>query len=365
MSEHQRRGSSLRCISLAQSNSPAHIKTGPNFNLALPSKSPDAPLLSHIAAIMTSLFGAPGTNSQNASSPFGPSTLNLTTNNQKPNLFGSLNINANPSTSNTFGAFGATAASSSSAPANTATSGKSLFDRITPADTTQASSGPSIFGTTAPVSQAKPANSIFGVTTQSPQQTTSIFGNMGQQNQQNQQSQGGGLFGSLSQSNQQSTQPQGGGLFGSMGGSTQQKSQGTTMLGGSTLLGGGSSIFGQSANQQNQQQSVQQQGGNSLFGGLAGLGQGTQQQQQQPTQQGAFGQSILAPQTEIYPRLFLRSLSSSHTKNIFRNQTSNGPDGNCLPEVASSIPLEPLPNLSLQLRSPRSGPLLRPYLSRR
>jgi len=111
------------------------------------------------------------------------------------------------------------------------------------------------------------------------------------------------------------------------------------MLGGSTLLGGGSSIFGQSANQHNQQQSVQQQGGNSLFGGLAGLGQGTQQQQQQPTQQGAFGQSILAPQTEIYPRLFLRSLSSSHTKNIFRNQTSNGPDGNRLPEVASSIPL--------------------------
>lgn len=318
---------------------------------------------------MTSLFGAAGTSSQNAPGPFGTSMGNPMTNNQKPNLFGSLNTNANPSTSNTFGSFGATASSSSSAPAPAATSGKSLFDRITPAEPTQAPLGGSIFGTTAaaPVSQAKPANSIFGVAAQSPQQTTSIFGNMGlqsQQNQQNQQTQGGGLFGSFGQSGQQNIQPQGGGLFGSMGGSTQQKSQGTSTLGGSTLLGGGSSIFGPSANQQNQQQNVQQQGGNSLFGGLAGLGQGTQQQQQ-PTQQGAFGQSILAPQTEIYPSMSLHSLFSSHTKNILRNQTSNGSDGNRLFEMASSIPLKPLPNLSLQLCSSRSRPLLRPHLSRR
>ena len=267
-----------------------------------------------------SLLGTPSTSSQQTPTLFGSSTTNVTTNNQKPNLFGSLNTNTNTTSSNPFGSL---EISSSSAPATTANTGKSLFDRVEPAPNNQASigaasqapSGGSLFDRVTP-GQAKPANSVFGTTTQPPQPTTSVFGNMGQQNQggglfsnlnqsnpqnqQNQQNQSGSLFSNLGQSNQQNTQSQGGGLFGSLGGTTQQKPQGTSNFGRSSLVGG---VFGQNTIQQTQQQSGQPQGDNSLFGGLGGLGQSTQQQPQAP-QQAPFGQSILAPQQDVYPRMY-------------------------------------------------------------
>ena len=264
-----------------------------------------------------SLFGTPSTSSQQTPSTFGNSITNATTNDQKPNFFGSLNTNTNTTSSNPFGPL---AISASSAPPTTANAGKSLFDRVEPAPNnpastgaaSQAPSGGSLFDRVTPA-PAKPASSAFGTTTQPTQQTLSVFGNMGQQNhggglfnnlnqqnQHNQQNQSGALFNNLGQSNQQNTQSQGGGPFGSLGGTTQQKPQGTDLFGRSSLVGG---VFGQNTIQQTQQQSGQPQGGNSLFGGLGGLGQSTQQQPQ-AAQQAPFGQSILAPQQDVYPRMY-------------------------------------------------------------
>ncbi|KAL8823736.1 MAG: hypothetical protein Q9191_005592 [Dirinaria sp. TL-2023a] len=266
-----------------------------------------------------------------------------TTNNQaqKPNLFGSLNTN-------TGSAFGQPASSSSSsAPATSAPSGGSLFDRITPAP-------------------AKPTTGLFAPPTASPQQSTGgIFGSGGifgppqqQGQQQQQQPQSGGLFAGLGTNTQQSsgantfggssfgglggnntqqssgTSLLGGSSFGGLGGNAQQssgtntlgalsfgglggnaqqssgtstlggssfgglggnaqQSSGTSALGGSTLLGGGSGLFGSNTGQQTQQQSGQQ--GSNLFGGF---GQTTNQQNQAQSGQqqgtslfGTLGQS--------------------------------------------------------------------------
>ncbi|CAF9933560.1 MAG: hypothetical protein HETSPECPRED_008699 [Heterodermia speciosa] len=195
---------------------------------------------------MSSIFGQPATS--------------------KPNPFGSLSTTA---ASSNF--FGQPASSSSSAPATQATTGGSLFDRITPAP-------------------QKPASSIFGAQTQSSSPPTiNIFG---APNQQPQAPSGsnlfGGTLGGLGSTTQQQTSQPAGSIFGgstlfggntnTLGGSVQQNNAGG-------FLGG----LGQSSNQQTQQQ------GNSLFGGF---GQNAQQQQQVAQQPVPYGTKTVMDQME-------------------------------------------------------------------
>ncbi|KAI9873989.1 MAG: hypothetical protein M1830_010311 [Pleopsidium flavum] len=161
---------------------------------------------------------------------------------------------------------------------------------------------------TPPTSQNK-SGGLFGSlnpatnTAQPQQQSSSLFGNLGNSAQQ-QQHGGGGLFGSSSQPAQGANlfsapsqpQQQSGGPFGSLGQSTQQQQGGGLFsgLGANTQhqpqqqSGGLFSNLGQSTQQQSQQPQ-QQTGG--LFGSL---GQNTQQQQQlqqQPQASSVLGQS--------------------------------------------------------------------------
>ncbi|ERF76610.1 hypothetical protein EPUS_04430 [Endocarpon pusillum Z07020] len=149
------------------------------------------------------------------------------------------------------------------------------------------------FGFGSSTSQPQQGGGLFGTSTQ-PQQTGGLFGNLSQPQQQS-----SGLFGSLGQSTQQQPQQQtgifgasaqqpqqqSGSLFGSLGQSMPQQSQ--------QQSGGLFSGLGQSTQQQPQQQS------SGLFPGLGqstqpkpgflGGTQSTQQQQQQPP----FGQSTI------------------------------------------------------------------------
>lgn len=133
------------------------------------------------------------------------------------------------------------------------------------------------------------AGNAFGAPQQQAPQTSSLFGNLGGQQQQQPQQQSSGLFGNLGSSTQQPQQS--GGLFGNLGASTQQQNTGQQT----------SSLFGNTGGQQ-QQQPQQQSGG--LFGNL---GASTQQQNtaqapqtsslfgnlggQQQSQQSGFGNS--------------------------------------------------------------------------
>ncbi|MCJ1254361.1 hypothetical protein MMC24_002176 [Lignoscripta atroalba] len=195
---------------------------------------------------MSGLFGSStgsgfGSNTQQQpANPFGSSTTNQT----KPNLFGSLNTNTSTSQPQpSGGVFGNTGGN------------------------TQQSGG--IFGSSTQ-SQPQQSGGLFGSSTQSqPQQTGGVFGSSTQA--QPQQQQGSGLFGSLGQTSQPQ---QGSGVFGSSSAQQQPQQQGGGLFGG----------FGTSTNPQ----PSQQQPGGGLFGNL---GQNNQQQQQVQQQGNLLGQS--------------------------------------------------------------------------
>ena len=235
----------------------------------------------------------------------------------KPNIFGSLNT----STSTSQGQSGGTLFGSTSQPAqgnmfgaattSAAQPSGGLFDRISKPATTAANpfgsfgattsqpaqSGGGLFGNLgSSTSQPAPSGGLFSnlgaSTTQPAQSGGGLFGNLGsstsQANQQANQQSGGGLFG-----NQQQQPQQGSSLFGNLGGSTNQQQSGGGLFGG----------LGNTANQQPQQQNQQQQG-SSLFGNW---GQNSQQPQQNQQQGNVLGQSQgsrLFQQSEYAPRKF-------------------------------------------------------------
>ena len=233
----------------------------------------------------------------------------------KPNIFGNLNLNTNNTTSTQGqsggGLFGSTSQPAQSSLFGTATTAAQpsggLFDRISKPATTAANPFGS-FGstTTQPVQSGGGLFGNLGSSTSQPAQSGGLFSNLGGSTAQPVQS-GGGLFGNLGSSTNQSNQQSGGGLFGSQ---QQQPQQGSSIfgnLGGSTnqqqsgggLFGG----LGNTTNQQSQQQNQQQQG-SSLFGNW---GQNTQQPQQNQQQGNVLGQtqgSRLFQQSEYAPRKF-------------------------------------------------------------
>lgn len=161
----------------------------------------------------------------------------------------------------------------------------SLFGTSTPSNQAK----PSLFGnpntpqpSASPFGSAQPqqSNSLFGQSSNQPQQSSgsSLFGQPQNQNQ-NQQQTGSSLFGQPQQQQQQNTS--GSGLFGQ----PQQQQQSNS----------GSSLFGQPQQQQNNNNSnslfgqpQQQSTGNSLF---------SQPQQQQQPSNNTFGQSSLFAST--------------------------------------------------------------------
>ncbi|KAL2041706.1 hypothetical protein N7G274_005490 [Stereocaulon virgatum] len=203
---------------------------------------------------MSTLFG-----NTSGSSVFGQNTQQQQ---NKPNLFGSLNTNTTTSQAQSggglFGTLGATSQPQQS--------GGGLFGATLQPQ--QQQSGGGLFGNLGATSQPQQGGGLFGTTTQ-PQQQQS----------------GGGLFGGQ----QQQQQPQqGGGLFGNLGGSTNQQQ------GGGGLFGN----LGNTTNQQPQQHNQQQQG-SSLFGSFGPPAQQPQQNQQQGIvlgqSRGLFQQSEYAP----------------------------------------------------------------------
>ena len=232
----------------------------------------------------------------------------------KPNIFGSLNLNTNNATSTQGqsggGLFGSTSQPAQSSLFGTATTSAAqpsggLFDRISKPATTAANPFGSFGSTTSQPAQS--GGGLFGnsgSSTSQPAQSGGLFSNLGGSTTQPAQS-GGGLFGNLGSSTTQTNQQSGGGLFGSQ---QQQPQQGSSLFGN---LGGsgnqqqsGGGLFGNlgnTANQQSQQQNQQQQG-SSLFGNW---GQNAQQPQQNQQQGNALGQtqgSRLFQQSEYAPR---------------------------------------------------------------
>ena len=235
----------------------------------------------------------------------------------KPNIFGSLNTSTSTSQGQSGGSlFGSTSQPAQSNMFGAATTSAAqpsggLFDRISKPATTAANpfgsfgatttqpaqSGGGLFGNLgSSTSQPAPSGGLFSnlgaPTTQPAQSGGGLFGNLGsstnQANQQANQQSGGGLFG-----NQQQQPQQGSSLFGNLGGSTNQQQSGGGLFGG----------LGNTTNQQPQQQNQQQQG-SSLFGNW---GQNSQQPQQNQQQGNVLGQSQgsrLFQQSEYAPRKF-------------------------------------------------------------
>ncbi|KAK0508190.1 hypothetical protein JMJ35_009274 [Cladonia borealis] len=245
----------------------------------------------------------------------------------KPNIFGSLNLNTNNTTSTQGqsggGLFGSTSQPGQSSLFGTATTSAAqpsggLFDKISKPATTAANPFGSFGSTTTQPAQS--GGGLFGnlgSSTSQPAQSGGLFSNLGGSTTQPVQS-GGGLFGNLGSSTNQSNQQSGGGLFGSQ---QQQPQQGSSLfgnLGGSTNQQQSGGLFGglgNTANQQPQQQNQQQQG-SSLFGNW---GQNTQQPQQNQQQGNVLGQtqgSRLFQQSEYAPpqKSVIQQIELAHAK---------------------------------------------------
>ncbi|KAK5128585.1 Nucleoporin nup57 [Cryomyces antarcticus] len=294
-----------------------------------------------------SVFGAtlnpPPQQQQQTPSPFASLNANNNTQQSKPSLFagfggntstspfGSLsaNNNAQQSKPSPFAGFGNNTSTSPfgslSANNNTQQSKPSLFagfgNNTSTSQPQQQSTG--LFGSVGQQNQQSTTPGLFGAPTQQPQQSTGLFG---ASTQQPQQQQGSGLFGASAPQPQQST-----GLFGA---STQQPQQTSGLFGAPAQQAQqNTGLFGSSLQpQQNQQQ---QQG---LFGastqnqqplGNSFLGGSQQQQQQQPLQQSRLGWnpgSIVSPREKSIPEqmeLLLRKWSPETPDCLFQHYFYN------------------------------------------
>ena len=231
----------------------------------------------------------------------------------KPNIFGSLNTSTSTSQGQSGGSlFGSTSQPAQSNMFGTVTTSAAqpsggLFDRISKPATTAANPFGSFGATTTQPAQS--GGGLFGnlgSSTSQPAPSGGLFSNLGASTTQPAQS-GGGLFGNLGSSTTQANQQSGGGLFGSQ---QQQPQQGSSLFGnlgastnqqqsGGGLFGG----LGNTANQQPQQQNQQQQG-SSLFGNWSQNSQQPRQSQQQGNVLSQSQGSRLFQQSEYAPRKF-------------------------------------------------------------